>query len=672
MIKNMSIKGKLYLGFGFTLGGAAAIIIFALNRLRNINTNYYNLLQDPISQLFDLEYFDLAESLQGYSGILYNQATTAWTILLTFSLIGTSISILIAIFIGSSILKPVRKVLAAMDDLSKGNLNINIDTTNSSKDEASLLLQSINQVRNSVSSLVSDTVELGNMAARGHLGVRGDKSSYQGGFRDVISSINDVIENTSTYLDNFESGVLVLDNDLCIRYLNKASVKHGFSSESVGLIFNKTAPPTIAKEAFHQLERVKETGQTFKNNFEITLSSNVFVTEYTYLPIKSSEGELMALMILAADVTESVRAQEVAEKIVAYQKTAANDLSGNLKNGLAQGKLDFNFELQPHDKDTAVSAATFDLISDTLRQSLASIKSYVDEVNTTLADVAGGDLTSSITREYVGDFVSMKDSINNITSSLHTTMSEITSASDQVLSGAKLISTSAMDLANGATEQASSVQELNASIEVINQQTVQNAKNAEEAASLSNISTQNAKDGNEAVKQMLEAMMQISDSSHNISSINKVIRDIAFQTNLLALNAAVEAARAGEHGKGFAVVAEEVRNLAARSQTASNETTVLIDDSINRVKTGSGIAKTTAESLEGIVTSTDEVMQIIGGISESSKGQTEAIGQVSIGINKISDVVQSNSAVSEETAAAAEELNSQAEILQQLVSYFKL
>ena len=414
MINNMSIKGKLFLGFGFTLGGAAAIVIFALNRLRTVSSNYYGLLQEPIRMFFDLEYFDLAENIQRYSGVLYDQATTAWTALLVFSVIGTTISIFIAIFIGRSILKPVRKVLVAMDDLRKGKLNINIDTTNSSKDEASMLLQSINQVRNAVSSLVSDTVKLGNLAAHGHLGVRGDESSYQGGFREVISSINDVIENTSTYLDNFESGVIVLDSDFFIRYLNKASEKQGYSPKSVDQPFEKIAPPTIKQEAFRQLKKVKETGQTFKNNFEVTHSSGVFVAEYTYLPIKNSEGELMALMILTTDVTESVHAREVAEKIGAYQKTAANDLSNNLKNGLAQGILDFNFNLKPHDKDTEASAATFDLISDTLRQSLASIKSYVDEVNITLADMAGGNLTKSITREYAGDFVSMKDSINNI------------------------------------------------------------------------------------------------------------------------------------------------------------------------------------------------------------------------------------------------------------------
>ena len=672
MIKNMSIKGKLFLGFGFTLGGAAAIIAFALNRIRTVSSNYHDLLQEPISQLFDLGYQDLAENLQTYSGILYSQAITSWAIVLTLSLIGTAISILIAIFIGLSILKPIRRVQDAMDDLKKGNLNINIDTVNSGKDEASLLLLSINQVRNAVLSLVSDTVKLGKMAAHGHLGVRGDISSYQGGFRDVISSINDVIENTSTYLDNFESEVVVLDNEFIIRYVNKASLNRGYSPKSVGQKFDKTALPTIAEEAQKQLERVKKTGQTFKNNFEITLPSGAYVAEYTYLPIKSSGGGLMALMILVADVTESVRAREVAVKIGAYQETAANDLSSNLKNGLAQGRLSFDFELKPHDRDTASSAATFGLISDTLNKALASIKSYVDEVNVTLAAVAGGDLTKYITRDYAGDFVTMKDSINNIISSLHKMMSEIISASDQVLTGAIQISTSAMELASGATEQASSVQELNASIEIINQQTRQNAKNAEEATTLSGRSTQNAKDGNDAVKQMLEAMIHIRNSSQNISNINKVIRDIAFQTNLLALNASVEAARAGEHGRGFAVVAEEVRSLAARSQTASNETTGLINDSIQRVNTGSSIAEATAESLKSIVTSADEVMQIIGGISESSRDQAEAIGQVNIGIKQISDVVQSNTAVSEETAAAAEELNSQAEVLQQLVGYFKL
>jgi len=348
--------------------------------------------------------------------------------------------------------------------------------------------------------------------------------------------------------------------------------------------------------------------------------------------------------------------------------------------GMVEMKLG-NFDLEDIDKKIAEYGvkANPDSYGGTFKDTLYAfdmtiieIASYINELREILAKIAEGDLRNSIERKYVGDFVAIKDSINNINSTLHKTMSDISAASTQVLSGATQISSSASDLAVGAQRQAASIEELAASIEVINVQTTQNAQNAANANEISDKSVKSAAEGDESMKQMLLAMEHIKDSSNSISQIIKSIQDIAFQTNLLALNASVEAARAGEHGKGFAVVAEEVRSLASRSQSASVESATFIEDSNKRVESGSLIAVSTSESLDIIVKNASEVLEIINRIAIASDEQTLAISTVSEGLEQISKVVQSNSAVSEEAAAASQELASQAEMLQQLVSYFRL
>ena len=311
-------------------------------------------------------------------------------------------------------------------------------------------------------------------------------------------------------------------------------------------------------------------------------------------------------------------------------------------------------------------------IKNSLNAMSANISNYISEITQVLGEMASGNLNVGIASDYLGDFSELKSSINSIAGALNTTMMEIGNASSQVAAGTRQVSEGSQTISQGATEQASSIEELSSTIAAIAAQTQQNAKNANIASTLANTAKVNAEEGNFQMQQLLRAMVEINESSENISKIIKVIDDIAFQTNILALNAAVEAARAGVHGKGFAVVAEEVRNLAAKSANAAKETTTLIEGSIKKVEVGSRIADTTAMQLANIVGGVEKAAGLVSEIATASNEQATGISQVDSGIDQLSQVVQTNSATAEEAAAASEELSSQAEMLLNMVGQFKL
>lgn len=297
---------------------------------------------------------------------------------------------------------------------------------------------------------------------------------------------------------------------------------------------------------------------------------------------------------------------------------------------------------------------------------------YIDEIAEKLQELAQGNLDFHLSHDYVGEFSKIKGSLEAISRALNDTMGQISVAASQVSEGASYVSEGAQRLSQSSVEQNDAVEQLASHIAEVSDGIQKTAKGAEKARMISKEVGDNILESNEKMQHMNEAIQRISDKSTEIHSIIKTIEDIAFQTNILALNAAVEAARAGEAGKGFAVVADEVRNLAGKSSEAAKNTTVLIDQTVEAVKEGNSMAKDTAESMMAVVEQAEEVNKLIEGIAQYSAKQAEATEEVIRGIDKISDVVQSNMSTAEKSAAASEELSGQANMLKDLVSQFRL
>ncbi len=326
-------------------------------------------------------------------------------------------------------------------------------------------------------------------------------------------------------------------------------------------------------------------------------------------------------------------------------------------------------------KSTAESIHSHDeigFLAHTFENTMIRLNDYIGEIATVLQSIAQGDLTVGTRLDYVGDFIEIKESLNDILDKLNSTMSQIIESSDQVTNGAEQMAIGATALSQGAVEQASSVEDLERNMNDISEQVGATAENAVHANNQVISVSEEIMDSNVKMQEMIRAMQDINDSSNEIGKIIKTIENISAQTNILALNAAVEAARAGEAGKGFAVVAEEVRELASKSTEASKTTAALIEHSIEAVEHGTKIANETASRLTSVVSGANEIVEVTNKIADAARTQADFVFQVKEQISQISSVVQTNSATAEESAATSQQLSQQASTLRKLISMFRL
>ena len=330
---------------------------------------------------------------------------------------------------------------------------------------------------------------------------------------------------------------------------------------------------------------------------------------------------------------------------------------------LAGGEFHVELDMEADESEVGKMVASIAFMKKNL---LGMIK----EITQTLEKMGNGNYQIEIRQEYVGEFVTIKESFEQIGEKMRETIKTIRNVAGQIDSGSEQLAYAAQDLAENCTLQASQVSELMTAFDAMTRSMEENAHEAEKSAQMASTAGMTLEKGNVKLQELKSSIQEIGRCSEQISTIIEAIEDIASQTNLLALNAAIEAARAGEAGKGFAVVAEQVKNLANESANAAGRTTELIETTVSVMNKSISIAEETENNMNVVMTDAKEATEKMGQIEQILKRDTLRMQELNENVSQVSAAVDNNSATSQETAAVSEQQKVQVETMVDFMNRF--
>ncbi len=328
----------------------------------------------------------------------------------------------------------------------------------------------------------------------------------------------------------------------------------------------------------------------------------------------------------------------------------------------------------------------------------SELQANIMDLLTVVADASDGNLTvrAKVTSGSLGN---VADAFNSLLEALQLLIGRVALQIDQTNHTVNLVSSSSNRMASGATTQANEVHAAKLLVEKTTEDIKRVGLAAKSAADAAKHTEDSATEGATAIENIIAGMDQLrenvqagakkmknlGDRSMEITGIVDTISRISEQTNMLALNAAIEAARAGEHGRGFSVVAEEVRKLAERTATATqeisklvtvihhetNETVAAIEKQTQVVEHESALVSKAGQMLLKIRSVSSESANLVHGITSLTKAQIEGTGIVGNAIHQISQIAQATLQGVEGTVSTLDQLTRQSSELTLSMSKFK-
>ena len=425
-------------------------------------------------------------------------------------------------------------------------------------------------------------------------------------------------------------------------------VQAGQQSTAISYVYGTEYSAAIAK-----INLIKE-------QFLDALSSRTLQEVESLSRIANVIRVVMVLALVVVGVLQAFSMRVIRKRIL-HPVIAVRDQMGEI----SQGNLSAQFQWEPDSSEIGMLVAS---IHDTKQE----LKKYINEIDSTLAQMARGNMDLRISTDFRGEFLPIQSALRQILDSLNEALFHIHQTAQEVSDESQRVAAGSQTLSDGAVQQASTVEELFAGIQDISGQVERTSGDADQARKFSVEAGEQLRLCSQKMGTLTSAIADISESSQKISGITKAIEDISVQTKNLALNASVEAARAGAAGKGFAVVADEVQRLASKSAESAKSITELIDASVEQVRYGTTLSEETTQALLEVVNSAQQSSELVDQIAHSAQAQALSLKQLTEGMELISNVVQTNAATAEESASSAEELRQQAEKLEASVQRFQL